>query len=366
MAYSFEITILGGSGGPTEHDCQSFMIRPYGSSSFDSICFDGGTGLGAILEMVAKSDKPEESLVDCYHFNGNLERKLFNEKGIAHSNGLPNSIKAKLINELSHLNPWERASLIYNGIKGYFVTHPHLDHISGLIINSPFIFENKANNKKVIYGLEFTTNALKTHIFNDVIWPSLEKLKCSKIGLETLDECIPHSMGSFNWEIIPFKVNHGCGVHEVKNVFSTAYLLKDKTTKESLVVCGDLENDAEMGCVDEYFDKLWTYLTNNVSASQLKGFILECSSRIMPEGTDLFGHLSPPHLVNILKVLHQRYKIIGQEIEKLDVVIVHVKLTSTTQDPRLIILKELRDCADREGLSSVNFGCAVQGTTYYL
>lgn len=366
MPYSFEVTILGGSGGPTEHDCQSFMLRPYGHSKLDSICIDGGTGLGAILGLVAKNEKPEEVYVDCYHHEEFLDRSYFNEKGIAYSNGLPKSLKHKLATELANMNQWEKASLIYDGIRDYYITHPHLDHISGIFINSPLIFENKTSNKKIIHGLDFSTDALKQHIFNDTIWPSLEKLKNSKIGLETLQDSKIHPTEHFKWDIVPFKVNHGCGVQDVKNVYSTVYLLRDHQTNDCLIVCGDLENNADMGSLDKYFEKIWKYLTDNVPSNNLKGFLLECSSRTMPEGTELYGHLSPPHLVNLLKTLYSRYEKLGQKIDKMDVIITHVKHTSTTQDPRLIIMKELRYWADKENLSTINFGCATQGTTYYL
>lgn len=52
----------------------------------------------------------------------------------------------------------------------YLITHPHLDHISGLVVNTAGL--PGARPKKVA-GLPSTIQALKTHIFNNVIWPNL-------------------------------------------------------------------------------------------------------------------------------------------------------------------------------------------------
>lgn len=53
----------------------------------------------------------------------------------------------------------------------YLITHPHLDHVSGFVINTAS-FHNTSRPKRLA-ALSSTVNAIKTHIFNDILWPNL-------------------------------------------------------------------------------------------------------------------------------------------------------------------------------------------------
>ena len=55
-------------------------------------------------------------------------------------------------------------------IDTYLITHPHLDHISGFVINTAGL---PGARPKKLAGLPSTISAFKTHIFNNVIWPNL-------------------------------------------------------------------------------------------------------------------------------------------------------------------------------------------------
>ena len=61
--------------------------------------------------------------------------------------------------------------LLRHFISTYLITHPHLDHISGFVINTA-AFQHTSRPKKVA-ALPRTIDAMKAHIFNDVIWPNL-------------------------------------------------------------------------------------------------------------------------------------------------------------------------------------------------
>lgn len=52
----------------------------------------------------------------------------------------------------------------------YLITHPHLDHISGFVVNTAGL---PGTRPKKLAGLPSTIHAFKTHIFNNVIWPNL-------------------------------------------------------------------------------------------------------------------------------------------------------------------------------------------------
>lgn len=52
----------------------------------------------------------------------------------------------------------------------YLITHPHLDHISGFVVNTAGL---PGTRPKKLAGLPSTIQAFKSHIFNNVIWPNL-------------------------------------------------------------------------------------------------------------------------------------------------------------------------------------------------
>ena len=45
-------------------------------------------------------------------------------------------------------------------IKAYLISHAHLDHVAGLVINSP------VDSKKPIYGIPFTIDNIRDYLFN--------------------------------------------------------------------------------------------------------------------------------------------------------------------------------------------------------
>ena len=51
------------------------------------------------------------------------------------------------------------------------ITHPHLDHLSAIAINTPAL--EYGREAKAIFALPSTLDAIKNHIFNDFIWPNL-------------------------------------------------------------------------------------------------------------------------------------------------------------------------------------------------
>ena len=67
-----------------------------------------------------------------------------------------------------------RANALYivrECVSTYLITHPHLDHLSAFAINTA-AFHNTSRPKRLA-ALPSTVNAIKNHIFNDIIWPNL-------------------------------------------------------------------------------------------------------------------------------------------------------------------------------------------------
>jgi len=63
-----------------------------------------------------------------------------------------------------------------NSIRHVFLTHAHLDHIAGLPMLVDSIFEEEFEVPVNVYARQETLNALKAHLFNDVIWPDFSKI----------------------------------------------------------------------------------------------------------------------------------------------------------------------------------------------
>jgi len=63
-----------------------------------------------------------------------------------------------------------------NTIRHVFLTHAHLDHIAGLPMLVDSNFEEDFEVPVSVYARRETLDALKAHLFNDVIWPDFAKI----------------------------------------------------------------------------------------------------------------------------------------------------------------------------------------------
>ncbi|QLG74624.1 hypothetical protein HG535_0G05070 [Zygotorulaspora mrakii] len=366
--YSFELTILGASGGPEGGVTQCFMVRPSGTRGVESICVDGGAGAGQITRMIARyGPYANPDMVESFYANDVEPAAKFFD---AYSNmefGLPSHITTYLENKEGLCNTRMKAIEIYNGIKEYYVTHAHLDHISEMVLNSPLAYEdNPSLASKKIWGLDFTVEALKKHLFNDLVWPDLVSDN-ERFQLGTLKDLKSHRCSVFpQWDIIPLQVNHGHGaVLTMKRVYSTVYLFRDRETKNCLLVCGDIEADFSLGAEKSLFCRLLKYIAGHVDQGKLRGIVIECSSSMSTDESQLYGHLSPVHLVDALVRLQNMYA--GKDsLKGLEVIISHVKRVSARLDPRLTILDEIREQALLKGLEGIIFSMAVHGFTFHL
>lgn len=360
--FSFEVTILGASGGPDAGDTQSFMVRPSESKDLRSICIDGGAGMGQIAQILAKAkDGPRSQLVESYHENDYEVADQFFDPRTPVRFGFPSYIVDDL--EKQSMNTLRQALEVYKGVKEYYITHPHLDHIVAMVLNSPMVYDGECLGSKKVWGLPFTVETIRNHIFNDLIWPNLLHGATSRLKLDMLAEVQRHNCETFpQWDIVPLKVHHGFGVSDANHrIYSAVFLVIDKNSGSSIVLCGDLEQDMDS---DELplLEIAWEYIAEHVKFRDLKGIVIECSSSTATLQNELYGHMSPRYLVPALKRLQKRYND-PDALKDLEVVITHVKKTVTGKDPRLIILKELRDQAQAAELP-VRFSAALQGYTF--
>jgi cAMP phosphodiesterase len=120
-------------------------------------------------------------------------------------------------------NVWH---IINNLLSAVCITHPHLDHVAGLVINSGNfnIFQ-----PRTVVGLTSTIDSLLQYIFNGVIWPNLTNEGVDPVGLITLQrlrKAKPHQHSiatsdptvaakyskhglATNLSVLPFEVSHG-------------------------------------------------------------------------------------------------------------------------------------------------------------
>lgn len=95
-------------------------------------------------------------------------------------------------------------------IEHLFLTHAHLDHISCM----PPLLDNMINytgRSIAVHGLEKTLDALKLHVFNNVIWPDFTQLPSRRAPVARFRPHAPGTRTAFkNFSIESVKVRHRC------------------------------------------------------------------------------------------------------------------------------------------------------------
>lgn len=93
-------------------------------------------------------------------------------------------------------------------IQHIFLTHSHLDHIADIPLLVDSIFD-RITQPIVVHGLHETIEALRRHIFNNVIWPDFTRLPTAENPVLKFEEMKPGEIADVegcNVEMIP--VNH--------------------------------------------------------------------------------------------------------------------------------------------------------------
>ena len=176
-------------------------------------------------------------------------------------------------------------------IKGYLISHPHLDHIAGLVIASP------ADQPKPVYGSETTIRLLTENIFNWKIWPNFtsggEGLQLKKYTLQTVKPGEEFRIGNTSFKTTPFVVSHQ------EPYASTAYLLENYG--EYLLYIGDtgsdeLENTSNLQII-------WQSIAPIIRQHRLHAIMMECSYPNAQPDLQLYGHLNPKWMLKELENL---------------------------------------------------------------
>ncbi|KAL2164027.1 hypothetical protein VTH06DRAFT_3241 [Thermothelomyces fergusii] len=152
---ALQVIVLGSGGGPLESNATAFLVRSVASgwARGSVVAVDAGVHLSAIKTI--------------------LERTQPAQLGQPGGPTLPHTLTTGPFAglEVHHATADANAAEIHKSlIETYLITHPHLDHIAGFVINTAGL---SGPRPKKVAGLPSTIAALKTHVFNNVIWPNL-------------------------------------------------------------------------------------------------------------------------------------------------------------------------------------------------
>jgi 3',5'-cyclic-nucleotide phosphodiesterase len=230
-------------------------------------------------------------------------------------------------------SPYSRVGYVLTDrIKGYLISHAHLDHIAGLIVASP------DDSKKPIYALPSVNERIERDYFNWEAWPNFgDEGKAPALKKYHYENLVPGqktTLAGTGMNVTASPLSHG-------GVESTAFLIE--SGDDALLCFGDTGPDAVEKTTKIH--DVWTAVAGRVKEHRLKAVIIESSYSNAQPDKQLFGHLTPAWLLKELHDLDEQAG--GGALKDLPVVVSHIKYSLRKGDqPQVEILKELQDGND--------------------
>jgi 3',5'-cyclic-nucleotide phosphodiesterase len=260
----FTIIPLGVKGGLDESNLSAYLVKANGAEQY--ICLDAGT-IYAGLEKAAISN---------------------------------------------YFSPLKDATEIQKKfINSYFISHGHLDHTAGLVMNSP-----ADSFKKNIYAIPSVIDVLKSSQFSSKSWSNFANEGDKPIiGKYQYQYLVPEKeieVNSAGVLVTPFVLSH------VKPYESSAFLVRNQT--DYLLYLGDTGPDEV-----EYSNQLanlWNHIAPLIQKKQLKSIFIEVSFSNKVADGSLYGHLTPNWLMKEMSKLHQ---LAGDRLKEVSIMVTHIK-----------------------------------------
>ena len=264
---AFNVVPLGVKGGGAEGNLSAYMIAPVNSQAY--VCLDGGTVRQGIEVAVA------------------------------------NGAFAATADQVSR-----------SFIKGFLISHAHLDHVSGMITNAP------EDTAKFIYAFPKCLEIIKNNYFNWQSWPNfgnegVNPLK--KYTYKPLSEGQGMPLENTEMTVKVFSLSHG-------NPYEGAAFLIENNGKQALYFGDTGPDEVEKSTK---LQKVWEAVAPLIKAKTLTGIFLEVSYPNEQPDNKLFGHLTPNW---IMKEMNKLAALAGKEnMRDLKLIITHIKPTGQNE-----------------------------------
>ncbi len=307
-ADGFDLVVLGGLGGIQDGNLTAFLIHPHGDGR--AVTCDAGT--------------------------------LVNGLRVAEEKGALAGITVPADSSLSRVG-----YVLTTMIKGYLISHAHLDHVAGLVIASP------DDSKKPIYALPSVGTDLVETYFNWRAWPNFSDRgkapQLKKYAIEDLKPGVATPIKDTAMTVTALPLSHG-------GVESTAFLLE--SDGEGVLCFGDTGPDAVEK--SSRLTDVWTAVAERVKQKRLKAIVIETSYTSDRPDNLLFGHLTPRWVLGELRALDKLAG--GLALKDLPVVVSHIKYSLTKEQPQKQMLQELEAGND----VGVRFVIPEQGSRWHF
>ncbi len=259
---AFSVVPLGVKGGLAEGNLSAYLVAAAGSA--DYVCLDAGSLRPGVEKAVA-----------------------------------------------GRVLPGSAEEVLRQRIKGYCLSHPHLDHVAGLLLNAP------DDAPKPIYGLAACLRTVQQDYFNWRAWPNFGNggppPALGKYALRPLVPGQETAVENTSLSVRAFPLSHGPGME------SAAFLVRNGASY--LLYLGDTGADEveKSHCLRD----LWLAIGPLVQARQLKAIFIEASYPNAQPPAQLFGHLTPALLLRELGTLAGLAG--AGSLRELPVVVTHLK-----------------------------------------
>lgn len=305
----FELITLGDSGGIQDGNLSAFLFRALSEPNY--IALDAGTLINGINVSLANNAFTDLVL--------NADKKL--------------SVTG---------------NVLHHHIKGYLISHAHLDHVAGLLIAAP------DDSNKPIYALKSVNQTMQESYFNWKAWPNFTNRGIQPhLNKYQVIDLVPQqglSLKNTQLKVTAFSLSH--------SVESTAFVIEYQDNL--FVYFGDTGPDQ----VEKQgkLANIWRYLAKQMKTKILRGVVIEVSFDNQQPDDLLFGHLTPRWLMSELTYFYSLVER-KQQFQDMRVIISHIKYSLKSGfDPRDKIQQELQ----QGNTLGFNFMLAKQGQRIIL